>query len=658
LINKLINSRYEVLERLGEGAFFQVYKARDKATNRLAAVKVLRPEFVGDADLRLALKENAGHIISLTHANIARLYEVCEEDGNFYLITEYVRGINLKERIRRIAPFTVPVSVDFAVAIAEALYQAHQDGVLHGDLRPQNVIVSPEGIVKITDFGMAHALAASHRASVANLHNSVYYQCPEVTAAKPFTISADIYALGVILFEMVTGSVPFAGETPLIVAGRHQKEPIPSPRAMNTAVPKALEMVIVKALQKRPEDRYRSMSDMLNDLKTVRDSLRFGKPIKLPNTSLPSDITVPSDNAFASRKDKLDSLINPESPDAALVKAAEISSPAEVQQGIKNTPAAHSEADIRNGDSVMAHANYDDRVSPYIKVAIFSVLFILLATLIIGVPIWMATFAHPQEKKLPDLVGMPFDKAQQEADMVGAKLIRHDEFNSQYSKDVILRTDWLGGRIVRPGTTINVWVSRGSKTVTIPDVTNLNGDDANTKLTDAGLTLGQVTRTHSNTVALNNVISQNPTSGKIVPRDTPVSLVISDGPDLSSSNPDNSGNSTDNTSNDNGNPGNNTPDNSSANTSPDSSDTGSANIPTHVYNLSFKINADGAGTRRVRVEYDDARGTHTAVDDYYNEGDRINQNINVSGNVFTLRVYYGNSQTPVKEQTVVIPGGR
>src|SRR5688500_5316341 len=282
--------RYDILERTGEGSLFHVFKTRDKVLGRVVAVKTLLPAYAKDSEIGTALRKAAAGLVDLSHPNIARVYDLGEEDGSPFLVTEFVRGINLKERIRRIAPFTHSVAVDFGIAIGEALQHAHAQGVIHGDLRPQNVIVTPEGAVKVTDFGLAPVVAANEAAAKAAREVAVHYESPDLTATGVRSAATDIYALGAVLYEMLSGATPYPADTPEAVVQKHREDPVPSPKVVNPGVPKALEGIVMKALRKRPEERYHAVADMLNDLKQVRDALRFGKPLSWS----PDDATAPS----------------------------------------------------------------------------------------------------------------------------------------------------------------------------------------------------------------------------------------------------------------------------------------------------------------------------------------------------------------------------
>ena len=283
LINKVLSGRYEILEFIGEGPLLAAYRARDKSQNRVVALKILLPQRAADHPaIAEKLKSGLGEVLAFSHPSITRTFDVgsdVESGIAVYVSEEYIRGIDLKERIRRAAPFQLTAATDCTIALAEALEFAHSRGIAHGDVRPQNVLIGPEGQVKLSGFGVAEAQNTALYQDSGLLSRVVAYVAPDAAASSHPTISADLYALGVILFEMLTGDLPFKGDNPFQIALKHAQEPVPSPRNINLGIPRALDGVVQKALGKRPEERYLSAGDMLVDLREVRDSLRYGKSL-------------------------------------------------------------------------------------------------------------------------------------------------------------------------------------------------------------------------------------------------------------------------------------------------------------------------------------------------------------------------------------------
>ncbi|MGC8667609.1 MAG: protein kinase domain-containing protein [Chthonomonadales bacterium] len=615
MISRPINMRYEVLERVGEGAFFQVYKARDRTTGRVVAVKTLQPAFIADQAFRSALVEAAKSVRILDHAQIARVLEVGEERGAPYVVVEFVRGINLKQRIARIAPFTLSVAVDFAIAIGEALQYAHGLGMVHGDLRPENVIVSPEGAVKVTDFGMAAAMAASPAAFAVNLPRAAPYRPPEAVDGTPPSLSGDLYALGVILFEMITGALPYAGDTPQAIAASAARDVVPSPRALNPGVPRSVEGIAMKALQKRPEDRYIHAADFLSDLKSVRDALRFGRSLSWS----PSGVSAPQSGPA------------PQAPQAESAKLQPTQAPRRSATGV----------------SAMAGSSArDEGVSPLLKIALATVVVIIITAVVAGVAAWMAIMTKPPEQRVPNLVGKRIEEVRAIAEKANVRLLEHEEYNDQYDPGVVFKADWAPGRPIAPGRTIPVWVSKGSRMVWVPSVLGKTPQDAEDTLKAQGLTLGEVDRQYSDTFPFGEVMAQNPRAGKRVPRDQPVNLTISDGPKPQAETPPS----------DTGSPNEAAPSTPPSEAAPGGEGIGAGN-QVSIQRIRVTVPRDGHGSRRVRVEYDDANGTHTPIDELHNEGDVVSKRVEVAGPTMTVRVYYNDDVNPAVEQTVPVSPG-
>jgi serine/threonine-protein kinase len=597
VIGRILDQRYEILERLGAGAITQSFKARDRLHNRLVTVKVPHAVFAEDEAFHQALRQGAAEAALLTHPNIARLWGVGEADGGLYLVYEYVRGIHLKERIRRIAPFTLSVAVDFGIAIGEALQHAHAAAIVHGDLRPHNVIVSPEGELKVTDFGMALALSASQQAATANLAKAVHYQAPEQAAGAPVGIPTDIYALGVSLYEMLTGSVPIPGDNPIQVAMRCQTEPPPSAMRVNPGVPRALDGIVLKAMQREVGERYASVGDMLADLRTVRDALRFGRTLTWS----------PLDRASAPPATQVSAGVEP--------PRARPASPRPPEQAESRPESGTKGATLKSSPA------QDDRVPPALKVALLAVLGVIVVAVVVGLGVFMATFRKPEEKRLPQLVGMKLEDARLAAEKVNVRLVPYEEWNDA-EPGTIFKSEVEAGRIVPPGHSVRVWVSKGSRMVWVPQLTNLSKDEAEAALTKAGLTLGTVDRAFSDRVPLDYVISQEPRKGERVPRGTAVNLVMSDGPkETDGAAPSFPG-----------------PPEPAPEPSADS-----AVESTQDFRITIR---DGRGARRVRVEYDDADGTHTAFDGIQGEGELVVPAVRVRGTSVTVRVYYDDDPDP------------
>jgi beta-lactam-binding protein with PASTA domain len=485
LAAETLNTRYEILETAPDADTlpFTISRAQDVMEERIVslvtlpgrriAVPAKKPAFI-------AAVQQAG---SLDHPCVTRIYDQGDtSDGGFYLSTEYLRGMTLKERIRRIAPFTLAVAADIAVAVAEALEYAHAQGVVHGDLRPHHVLLSPEGQIKVSGFAYAHAATSLTASGRDPLYAA--YASPEQKGDLRPTASADIYALGVTLFEMLTGSLPTADE----VAA-------PSPRAFNPGIPPALEGIVQKSLNPDPSLRYRNAASLLADLRAVREALRAGRSLAW---SPVTERRVPR----PSRK---------ESEEAATVTA--IPSRAEDQDEEADNP-------VRAVSRALS-----------ITVAILSFIAVLI---IVGLSWYLSRFlAIPNDVNVPNLIGRTMDQATQIAAQDHFVVIQQNPNTPQYSaiwpQNQIFQQTPSAGHTVKAGQDVMVVVSAGPPLLQVPDLSGMTQSRATQALQDANLPLGNVTEDYSSVIPAGNVISQAPGKLAMVPRGTEVNFVVSRG---------------------------------------------------------------------------------------------------------------------------------
>lgn len=617
MINQWVNQRYEVVEKIGEGPLFTVYKAREKGTNRIVALKAVQPNYAEEGGFFSALRAGLETTANLNHPNITLFQEFdTAEDGQPYAVVEFVRGINLKERIRRIAPFTLSVAIDYACAVTEALHYAHTVGQVHGDLRPQNIIISPEGAVKVTDFGVQPAIAVSLQAQQAVLRTSAPYHAPELSMKLPGSVSGDIYALGAILYEMLTGTPLYSADSPEGLADQHAFAEIPSPRAINPGVPRAVEGTILKCLQKKPEQRYRTVAEVLNDLKSVRDALRFGKSLSWTPIDTPA---APVASAAPTVKSSA-----PVKTPVAAPQPAPTPPPAQPLEPVASAAASSQAVPMPSRNRLRAQ---DERVSLYIKIALGTVTAIILVCIIGIYSIYLTNWAVPKPVSIPVIVGKDIEEVRQIVSNKKVKLIEHSEYTSK-PRNIVYRTDLEAGASLRAGRPLNVWYSKGPEYVDVPNLVGMTREDAEQKLVASGLKVGRISPQYDKKVAANKVISQDVTYKKRVFHDTPVDLVISDGPKPDENVPSE--------------PDPNESGASAGNDSPSTAvENGAEADQTHSYDRSITLVKDGQGSRRVRVEYKDSQGEHPpVVDEMHNEGDVIPLKFDYFGKKISLRIYY------------------
>ena len=273
-----INDRYEIIRSIGEGGMANVYLARDLILDREVAVKILRGDLAGDEKFVRRFQREAIAASSLSHPNIVEMYDVGEDDGNFYIVMEYVDGKNLKQLIKRRTKLSLTEVVDIMKQLTDGISHAHDSFIIHRDIKPQNMLILDNGLVKITDFGIAVALNSTQLTQTNSVMGSVHYLPPEQAAGKGATFKSDIYSLGIMMYELITGKLPFRGENAVEIALKQMKEPIPSIREDNNEIPQAVENIVLKACAKNPKNRYDTAREMYNDLCTCLDEERKNEP--------------------------------------------------------------------------------------------------------------------------------------------------------------------------------------------------------------------------------------------------------------------------------------------------------------------------------------------------------------------------------------------
>ncbi len=264
-IGMTLGDRYEILEKIGTGGMSDVYKAKDGKLNRFVAVKVLKQEFAENANFVSKFKTEAQAAAGMMHPNIVNVYDVGEEGGTHYIVMELVEGITLKKYIEKKSRLSIKETISIAIQVSMGIEAAHNNHIIHRDIKPQNIMISKEGKVKVTDFGIAKAVSSNTITS--NVMGSVHYTSPEQARGGFSDEKSDIYSLGITMFEMLTGRVPFNGETTVAIAIKHIQEPMPSPREYVAEIPISVEQIVFKCTQKSPDRRYQSMSELIADLK-------------------------------------------------------------------------------------------------------------------------------------------------------------------------------------------------------------------------------------------------------------------------------------------------------------------------------------------------------------------------------------------------------
>ena len=467
LEGKLLGNRYEIIEKIGNGGMATVYKATDKVLKRDVAVKILRDEFTTDEEFIKRFEVEAQSAARLTHANIVSIYDVGVDGNLYYIVMELIQGKTLKEIIiKERGPLPWKWSINVAIQIASALEMAHKNNIIHRDIKPHNIIITEDGVAKVTDFGIAKAVSNSTITAFGTTIGSVHYFSPEHARGGYTDAKSDLYSLGVVMYEMVTGKVPFDADTPVSVALKHMQEEPEEPIEVNPNVPTAVNKIIMRALQKDITLRYQTASDMLVDLR---------KALK--------------------------------NPDGDFVEDLEYDPTAKTQ--VIDTNSYKNEKQDRN-----AKGKKDGKFKTFIKnhkgLSIFIGL-VLLFVLSLGGTILALNLTNPPEVEMPNVVGMTREEAQKAIE--DAKLVFEVE-KEEYNKDVeegrvISQDPTYMERFnkVKQGSTVKVVISKGQEKTTVPKVVGMERDEAIAALEEAKLKVEVIEET-SKKVEEGYVISQ------------------------------------------------------------------------------------------------------------------------------------------------------
>ena len=484
MIGTKLGKRYELLERVGGGGMALVFKGRDTLLDRTVAVKMLRSQYTADEDVVKRFRREAQAAASLSHASIVNIYDVGQEDDMYYIVMEFIAGRTLKQKIQQEGKIEMEKAVDIAIQICEALEHAHAHKVIHRDIKPHNIMLTTGGRVKVADFGIARASTSATLTHSGTIMGSVHYFSPEQARGGFSGERSDLYSLGVVLYEMLTGKVPFEGDSAVTIALKHVQEPVVPPRKLNPEIPETLEKIVLKALEKEQALRYQSAAEMMHDLRALQD-----KPRK-PAPSEATDVSVKAQGSQA----------------AQAVEAA--STGREARQT--------SRSPRRKG-----------RGPAWVIIALL-VLVVVVAYGWSLVNDWL----NVATVQVPNVVGKNLTEAQRvlrEAKL--APSVVAERYDEKVQVSLIISQTPEGGQMVKAGRTVNLIVSMGQEFIEVPDITNQTVRAASILLSGAGLDIGAVMSRNHPTVPQDGVITQNPRAGTRVPKGTRVDVEVSMGPE-------------------------------------------------------------------------------------------------------------------------------
>ena len=475
MIGKLLDERYELLKKIGSGGMADVYMAKDVLLDRVVAVKILHSNFAEDNDFVLRFRHEAQSAGKLTHPNIVGIYDVGCDGDTHYIVMEYVEGETLKQYIESHANIPIDTAVRIAIDIGNALEEAHNNGIIHCDVKPHNILLTRSGKVKVTDFGIARAINSSTVIDKQSILGSVHYLSPEQASGDKITEKTDIYSLGIVLYEMLTHHLPFEGETAVSIALKHMQGDIPHPTKYNPAISPMLEECLLTALQKEPEKRYRTVGDFISEMKIAQG---FTTTIYKPATHDFSAMTRPIHKSES-----------------------------------------HGKAPVK-----------ESAVTRFIGHMPQNYIWISMALLFVACFAWaffsFGNFWSSENVSVPNVVGKPVEAAQTTLQKANLKVSIDEIASDDVPAGEVISQTPNAGTSVKTQRIIHLTVSKGGNTMLIPDLKGLTLDQAKERLEKLNLSLGAVENGNDPDQPSEVIISQSPEPGAKTSKGSHINIVI------------------------------------------------------------------------------------------------------------------------------------
>ena len=552
LIGKRINERYKIMELIGGGGMSHVYLAEDMILNREVAIKVLRYDFSNEEELHRRFQREALAATSLAHPNIVSIYDVGNDGDYHFIVMEYIKGKTLKQYIQEFSPIAPAKAIKIMKQLISAIEHAHDYQIIHRDIKPQNILVDQSGNVKITDFGIATTLTATSYTKTNSVIGTVHYLSPEQARGGVASHKSDIYALGIVLYELLTGELPFSGESAVSIALKHLQSETPSVRAYNSSIPQSLENVVLKATAKDPRHRYSNVSEMGADIETALLASRLNEPkytapqdddatkvipiIKEPAQPVPQKVVEPKVETPVPSKNKKKKSLKPYIIGGIvllavlafivylLIKPSKIEVPSVVDMTLEEATELLDEKGFVVGEVT---ERYDEEIEIG-RVIESSPKEGLLR--IKGAEIDLVVSLGVESSTMVNYVGSQIEQVQS----MLAKLFKEIDIEKVYSNlpvgEIIEQTPPEGTEIIPEETTVTFKVSQGLKMVQVSELTNYTQAAIRDYERSSGLVVKVVSEEFHDTVPVGSVISQKPEAGKQLADGGTIEVVLSKGP--------------------------------------------------------------------------------------------------------------------------------
>ncbi|MFD3156510.1 Stk1 family PASTA domain-containing Ser/Thr kinase [Haloimpatiens sp. FM7330] len=503
MIGTLLGARYELIEKIGEGGMAEVYKAKCHLLNRYVAVKILKKEFVNNKDFVNKFQTEAKAAGSLSDNHIVNIYDVGNQDDINYIVMEYVKGKTLKELIKEEGRIEYLKSIDIAIEIAEALDCAHKNNIVHRDIKPHNILITENEKVKVTDFGIARVSNFSTITNTARVVGSAHYFSPEQARGSFVDCRSDLYSLGIIMYEMVTGKVPYDADSPVGVALKHIEGSVVPPIKVNPSIPESLNNLILKCIDKEPIKRYQSAQELINELNNLKNNKNID--IKFNNydddytrVMEPIDVNTNNYNEYENFEDG-----------------------DEYEEDDYNY-----EKD--NNNTRLKKTRRKKQTKDKKKIAIIAVSILIVVSVVGIIANVFATKKFGNKNvDIPDIIGLDKNQAKRMVEDKGLKFMILSSEESDKPKNEVIYCYPKPGTNVKSDSEIQVKISAGNKNNEVPDLVDMNINLAKQKIIDSGFSIGEIRYTSSENVQKGNVVEQFPTQGKKYKAGYKIDLVVS-----------------------------------------------------------------------------------------------------------------------------------
>ena len=499
-----INDRYEIIKSIGEGGMANVYLAHDIILDRDVAIKVLRGDLAGDDKFVRRFQREALSATSLTHPNIVEVYDVGDDNGQYYIVMEYVEGKNLKDLIKKRGKLTLSEVIDIMLQITDGMSVAHDSYIIHRDIKPQNIMILENGLVKIMDFGIAMAMNSTQLTQTNSVMGSVHYLPPEQASGKGASLQSDIYSMGILMYELLSGKLPYKGDNAVEIALKHLKEPLPSIRDEVPNIPQSVENIIIKATAKNPKNRYTDAREMNQDLSTCLDESRVNEErIVLPYREFGKD----------------EAKVQPKHEE----KKREVK---EVKR--KETKSVSSSKKEDNEELFATQITKNDmkkqNKTVMVLLSIFALLVVAITTVIVIIP----ALTTNKVLKVPDVTGYSVEDAVDTLQKAGFK-VSSDQLQIE-SADIplgkVAKTNPGANHDIKKGTEIKLFVSKGNSSLTLENYKGKNYYEIKGMLEALGMSVLVEKQNVTEDVDENEIIDQSPAAGQIVTKGSQITLYV------------------------------------------------------------------------------------------------------------------------------------